>query len=132
MKKQKSLDPEYEDYYDDVKPLNEEAAPLGDVEEAKVTYDVPTKAEPEGCPVGYFENQYGQCITPGIKKLDKQIKEFEDKADEIKRLWRDMNTLATTAGRYPLEGKNERVSVLGRLFENNINDLKEIKKYLFW
>ena len=90
----------------------------------------PKKKNVSGCPPGYIENEFGKCLHPEIQKINKSAKELEIQAKKLADAWEEAVNLST--GRIPFEGKKTRLNIIGRLFDENIEDLKNIKRNLFW
>ena len=112
MAEQKTINDEYPSYYNES-------------ENEKVKKKV-------GCPAGFYETKYGKCLQPEFLKLEKKMKELEEVSDNLKETWGHVENLAKTGGEIPFEGKTRRLNLVHRLVDENIDTLKEIKRYLFW
>jgi len=88
------------------------------------------KKDVAGCPPGFKENEFGKCLHPEIVKINKSTKELEKQAQKIAQAWDEAVNFST--GRIPFKGKAGRLNIIGKLFDENIEDLKTIKRNLFW
>jgi len=114
MARQTSIDDEYPSYY------NEEP-------EAKKGKKIPV-----GCPAGFIEDEHGKCLQPEFLKLKDKMKELEEATETLENAWKSFEDLAKTGNKVPFEGKTKRLNLVYRLVDENVDDLKKIKRYLFW
>lgn len=87
------------------------------------------KTKAAGCPPGY-KDVLGQCLHPEIQKINEKAEELKKQADKLERAWKDAVNFST--GRIPFAGQTKKLNIIGRLFDENIEDLKNIKRKLFW
>jgi len=120
MKKQKMLYPELYEMEDEIEPVKKARKRKKSTKKIK------------GCPIGYLKNELGQCIKPEIKSIDNKLKELEDTAKKLTDSWKAVENLSKGGGKYPFQNKEKRLDIIPRLIDENIDDLKNIKRFLFW
>ena len=93
----------------------------------------PTRAEKLGCPPGFYKTAMGKCLSPELKKMEKKMDELEHTAEDLEKTFEGFKNMAMTSGdRIPFRGKQGGFKTINQLLEENIEDLRRIKRWLLW